>query len=69
MNIPTIIALLLVLYVFKKMGKSKNVIVFLIMKKKVDIATPHFVYQALNQRDSKIILVNVLSDKMEIKLH
>jgi hypothetical protein len=70
MNLTTIIVILIVLYVFKNMSTSKNPIYISNYEEKqdVDIVTPHFVYQALNQRDSKIVLVNVLSDKMKYKI-
>lgn len=70
MNLNIIIVILILLYVFKNMSNSKNPIYISNYEEKqdVDIVTPHFVYQALNQRDSKIVLVNVLSDKMKYKI-
>lgn len=70
MNISTIIIILVAIYIFKNMTTTKNAVYVSNYEEKqeVDIVTPHFVYQALNQRNSKIILVNVLSDKMKYKV-
>lgn len=67
MNFTHIILIIIALYFFKNIVKSKTPIV-VSSNQEVDIVTPHFVYQALNNKKSKIILVNVLSDKMKYKM-
>jgi hypothetical protein len=67
MNFTHIILIIIALYFFKNMATSKDPI-FVPNQPEVEIVTPHFVYQALNQKNSKIILVNVLSDKMKYKI-
>ena len=46
----------------------KNKENFTLNNTKVKIVTPHFVYQALNEKNNKIILVNVLSDNLKYKM-
>lgn len=72
MNITTIIIILIALYLFKNMKNNNNKKPVFVSNyeedQEVDIVTPHFVYQALNDRKSKVILVNTLSDKMKYKI-
>jgi len=70
MNITTIVIIVIALYLFKNMASSKKPIYVPNYEenKDVEIVTPHFVYQALNDRKSKVILVNTLSDKMKYKI-
>jgi len=73
MNFINIILILIALYFFKNILSSKETI-FVTRYQDIDgdqevkVVTPHFVYQALNNKKNKIILVNVLSDKMKYKM-
>ena len=69
MNYTNIILIIIALYFFKNITTSK-VPIYVSNKPEVEvnIVTPQFVYQALNNKINNIILVNVLSDKMKYKI-
>lgn len=69
MNFTHIILIIIALYFFKNRNRTTSKApIFIPSNPEVEIVTPHFVYQALNNKKNKIILVNVLSDKMKYKM-
>ncbi len=69
MNFTHIILIIIALYFFKNRNRATSKApIFIPSNPEVEIVTPHFVYQALNNKKNKIILVNVLSDKMKYKM-
>ena len=63
MNLQILLIVIGLLFFYQYMNKNNKE-----SSKTVDIVTPHFVYETLNNPTESIILVNVLSDKMKYKL-
>jgi hypothetical protein len=67
MNYTIIILLLVAVFFLKNKNTTENTILKPKIKE-VEIVTPHFVYEALNNREHNILLVNVLSDHIKYKI-